>query len=439
VTKAMLKRFLTLGLVLIAMLSTSVAAQPSRKRVPERAPSIEPPEQVSVLPIFLVPAGGPSPTDSQTRALEKHLEICRKRYAEMLGIRDGFRLAPGRPKVVRSRKTLAELHALPEDAAPETVATLLAELKFNRFTCPYILVTVIMNPKENWPAGGGRPLNGGFNTGGGIVILSSNGLDASPNFQSTLQHEVGHGFGLPHVDAYRYDMGNNNSIMSYNPKHHTHGFAPANEPGGLIPEDRRGLALNRRAFSGLTFDRRRDVPAGYTLADLAWIPPMDIPGQPPYAPVVTTGSGDDFGSKAQSIVGGRIFPSVPAEGDKTQTFSGKTMWQSGPAGQTGGWVFVDIKFPAAVTLTKVSVHSQHSGRFHAADQLRIEVPSREEFLPIGETALGNVDQVVPIPQSTSRTWRFWFHAADGKAVVLRGLRFFGRKGEILSPVVPFGE
>jgi hypothetical protein len=435
----MIMRIVNIDLVLIAMLATSVAAQPSQQRVSERGPSIEPPEQVSVVPIFLVPAGGPFPTDSQTRALEKHLEICRKRYAEMLGIGDGFRMAPGRPKVVRSRKTLAELHTLPEDAAPEIVATLLAELRFDRFTCPYILVTVIMNPNENWPAGGGRPLNGGFNTGGGIVILSSNGLDASPNFQSTLQHEVGHAFGLPHADAYRYDMRANASIMSYNPKHHTNGLAPASEPGRLIPEDRRGLALNRRAFSGLTFDRRHDVPAGYALADLAWIPPMDIPGQPRYAPVVTTGSGEDFGSKAQAIVGGRILPSVPAGGDKRVSFSGKTMWQSRPAAQTGGWVFVDVKFPTSVTLTKVSVHSQHSGRYHAADQLRIEVPSQEEFLPIGETALEDVDQIVPIPQSTSRTWRFWFHAADGNAVVLRGLRFFGRKGEILPPVVPFGE
>jgi hypothetical protein len=435
----MIMRFVNMGLVLIAMLATSVAAQPPRQGVSEGGPSIDPPEQISVVPIFLVPAGGPFPTDSQTRALEKHLEICRKRYAEMLGISDGFRMAPGRPRVVRSRKTLAELRTLPEDAAPEIVATLLAELRFNRFTCPYILVTVIMNPKEIWPAGGGRPLNGGFNTGGGIVILSSNGLDASSNFQSTLQHEVGHGFGLPHADAYRYDMRANASIMSYNPKHHTNGLAPASEPGRLIPEDRRGLALNRRAFSGLAFDRRRDVPAGYALADVAWIPPMDIPGQPRYAPVVTTGSGEDFGSMAQAIVGGRILPSVPADGDKRVSFSGKTMWQSGPAAQTGGWVFVDVKFPTAVTLTKVSVHSQHSGRYHAADQLRIEVPSQEEFLLIGEAALENVDQLVSILQSTSRTWRFWFHAADGNAVVLRGLRFFGCKGEILPPVVPFGE
>ncbi len=97
-----------------------------------------------------------------------------------------------------------------------------------------------MNPNDGWPAGGGRPFNGGFNTGGGIVIMSSNGLDRAPNFQSTLQHELGHAFGLPHVDVYGYDMQTNMSMMSYNPSHHTNGFEPSATPGRFIPEDRAG-------------------------------------------------------------------------------------------------------------------------------------------------------------------------------------------------------
>ncbi len=99
---------------------------------------------------------------------------------------------------------------------------------------------------------------------------------------------------------------------------------------------------------------------------------------------------------------------------------------------------VSVTFPAIVILTKVGIHSQHSGRYHAADQLRLEFASRDDFNLVGETALGEVDQVVSIPPTAGRTWRFWLHASDGKAVVLRGLRFFGRKGEILPPVVPFG-
>jgi hypothetical protein len=113
------------------------------------------------------------------------------------------------------------------------------------------------------------------------------------------------------------------------------------------------------------------------------------------------------------------------------------MWQSRPAGANASWVTVDVNFPAAVTLTGIGIHSQHSGH-HAADALRVEVASAGDYVPVGETVLESVDQMVPIPARTARSWRFWFHAADGKAVVLRGLRFFSRNGEIVPPVVPFG-
>src|SRR6516162_5461214 len=224
-----------LGMIVIAMLALPVAGQAARRRAANPEQSLELPDQVSLLHLFFVPDGEPAPTEAQKQALVRHLEVCRKRYAEMLGIRDGFRIAPGGPRVIRSRKTLAELRALPEDAAPEIVATLLAEFKVNRYTCPYIFLATVMNPGQDWPAGGGRPLNGGFDTGGGIVILSSRGLDASPHFQSTLQHELGHGFGLPHVDAYGHDMATSPSLMSYNPRHHTEGFRAAAEPGRLMP------------------------------------------------------------------------------------------------------------------------------------------------------------------------------------------------------------
>jgi hypothetical protein len=450
-------------MIVIASLALPAAGQAARGRAAQPDQSLEPPEQVSVLPLFFVPAAESAPSETQKQALGRHLEVCRKRYAQMLGNRDGFRVAPGGPRVIRSRQTLAELRALPEDAAPEIVATLLTEFEVNRYTCPYVFLATVINPGQDWPAGGGRPLNGGFDTGGGIVVLSSRGLDASPHFQSTLQHELGHGFGLPHVDAYGHDMATSPSLMSYNPRHHTEGFRAAAEPGRLMPEERRGLILNRRAFSGLRFDPRRDVPAGYRLAELAWIPPMSIPGQPSYAPRVSTPSGEDFGSSVRSIVGGRILPSAPPVEGGRPSFDGKFMWQSRPAGANGGWVRVDVTapiavsrptesaaganggwvrvdvvFPAAVTLTRVGVHSQHGGRYHAADALRVEAASAGEFVPVGESALESVDQVVPIPSRTARSWRFWFHATDGKAVVLRGLRFFGRKGEIVPPLVPFG-
>ena len=69
--------------------------------------------------------------------------------------------------------------------------------------------------------------------GGGTVLLSSYEFDRAPNVQSSVQHELGHSFGLPHVDVYGYDMGSNDSLMSYNPKHHTNGLTPSATLGTL--------------------------------------------------------------------------------------------------------------------------------------------------------------------------------------------------------------
>ena len=94
--------------------------------------------------------------------------------------------------------------------------------------------------------------------------MSSFALDRIPNFQSTLQHEIAHTCGLPHVDVYGYGMKTSRSIMAYNPAHKTKGFQPAREPGILIPEDRRGLALCTRMFAKLKFDANRDLPENYS-------------------------------------------------------------------------------------------------------------------------------------------------------------------------------
>jgi hypothetical protein len=121
--------------------------------------------------------------------------------------------------------------------------------------------------------GGGRPINGYFNNGGGIVVLSSYALDNHAFIQSTLQHELGHAFGLVHVDVYGRSMDTDISMMSYNPAHHTNGFVDAAEPGVFGAEDRAALALNQRVFPGLTYGG----PPGATLIALG---PMTLPGLP---------------------------------------------------------------------------------------------------------------------------------------------------------------
>jgi hypothetical protein len=178
--------------------------------------------------------------------------------------------------VYRAPHDLAHYRQQAEGAAQLLTAELLPFFHVDRMTCNSVYVIVVMNPHDDFPQGGGRPINGGFGKGGGALALSTYLLDRMPNFQSTLQHELGHAFGLPHVKEYGYNMRTNASIMSYNPAHHTSGFQPSPTPGTLIPEDRRGLALNQRVFPGLSFDPRRDVPAGYRLQRVVGLGPMTL-------------------------------------------------------------------------------------------------------------------------------------------------------------------
>ncbi len=244
------------------------------------AADYRPPKEVKVLPVFFVVKGESSPTEQQAATLQKHLAWAQTRYKQMLKGRDTFALAASKPQVYHAEHDAAYYRAQSEGAAPQMVDELLRHYKYNRYNCPLIFVAIVMNSRDDYPCGGARPFNGGINTGGGIVEMLSYGLDRAPSFQSTLQHELGHAFGLPHVDVYGYDMGTNLSLMSYNPAHHTHGFEPSKTPGILIAEDVHALALNRRVFPRLRFDAKTDVPQGYTMRKIVTLGPMEIPGHP---------------------------------------------------------------------------------------------------------------------------------------------------------------
>ncbi|MEK6610036.1 MAG: hypothetical protein AABZ35_03850, partial [Gemmatimonadota bacterium] len=184
-------------------------------------------------PIFFAPEGASLPSAEQRARLARHLAWARARYTELLGGRDSLALDTA-TVVVQGRMPPAFYRGRPEDGVPEIVAELLDHFRVSRFSCPWVLVVVVMNPRDDFPTGGGRPLNGGLGTGGGLVVLSSFALDRVPNVQSTIQHELGHAFGLPHADGYGRDMRTDPSLMSYNPAHHTDGFRPSGTPGVLV-------------------------------------------------------------------------------------------------------------------------------------------------------------------------------------------------------------
>jgi hypothetical protein len=392
-----------------------------------------PPRAISVLPVFFVPSRQPSPSQDQLKRLMRHLKWSQARYRELLGHGTTFAIAEEKPRVYRSDRTLEFYRAQPMASAPQVVSELLTAFHYNRYNCPFVLLVVMMNPKDDFPSGGGRTLNGGYNTGGGIAVFSSFALDRIRYFQSTLQHELGHAFGLPHVDKYGYDMKANASMMSYNPRHHTRGFTPSPTPGKFIPEDLRGLALNTRAFPGLHFDPEKDIPRGYSIAQrIMTLRPMSIPGQPD-GPVVTTRSGEEYGSKVANIVQGRI---AENERNGKVTFDSKTMWHS--AKSATGWVAAQIAFPYDAELTRIVVHSQHSGQYHIAKAVRVAVGDNGEHLrQVIEKNLDSADSEVSFPATKGRVWQVELRADETGQVVVRGLQFFSGEDELFPPLVPY--
>ena len=243
--------------------------------------------KVQVKPVILIPSDTKNIPYWHGVVLLKHLEWARARYQELLQGKDTFSLAEGEPLELKSRHSSNEFLAAEDGGAAMAVLELMAHDKVGRFNCPFIYVVMVENTGRKIP-GGGRPINGYVNTGGGVFIASADTLEL-PNFQSTLQHELGHSFGLVHVDAYGYSMKDNASIMSYNEAHHTDGWKPSKTSGGLIPEDYRLLGLNRRVFPNFRADPKL-TPANYKLfPTIVMLPPMKLNGQPDYT---TSGSAE---------------------------------------------------------------------------------------------------------------------------------------------------
>ncbi|MDR3691735.1 MAG: hypothetical protein P4L46_20315 [Fimbriimonas sp.] len=231
--------------------------------------------RLTVKPVFFVPKDASIPASDVGERFMRQMKIAQARYFELLGGLDTFQLAP-KMTVVRSKTTIAELEKQPSGAAEFVVKELMAHDHVDRWSCPYVYVAFFVGTGDYPGGGGGRPINGGHNNGGGIIILSASLMDSVPNAQSTLQHELGHAFGLPHVDVYGYDMIGNDSIMSYNPKHHSDFFHQSPNPGNLIPEDMRGLAQNKWAFPNYRFNTKADVPANYTMRSDVTLGPMGL-------------------------------------------------------------------------------------------------------------------------------------------------------------------
>ena len=82
--------------------------------------------------------------------------------------------------------------------------------------------------------------------------------DTPTFFQAASIHELGHAFGLVHVDCFGYNQRNNASIMSYDPRWDTRGLTSSR--GRFHPEDFFMLAQNKFAFPHFQFVRTKHDP-----------------------------------------------------------------------------------------------------------------------------------------------------------------------------------
>jgi hypothetical protein len=129
--------------------------------------------------------------------------------------------------------------------------------------------------------GNGRTFNGPPNSGGGYAALEYSSLtnETPYPFLSTFVHEIGHALGLTHPDCYGHNMTISNSVMSYNPKHHTNKLIQASDPGNFSPEEFFELSLNKRAFPNFNFletvhDPNNKMPTLETIQH-CFLGPMD--------------------------------------------------------------------------------------------------------------------------------------------------------------------
>ncbi|HEY4263465.1 MAG TPA: LamG-like jellyroll fold domain-containing protein, partial [Schlesneria sp.] len=388
------------------------------------------PDRIEVLPVAFVPLGEQSPTADEQKLFMKHLQLAQDRFRVMLD-GDSFDLAESKVQIIKGQKPLDFYRRPPERGAPDIVSELLTHLRLTRFNCPYVFCILLMNSKDNFPEGGGRSINGGINTGGGMMYIASWELTHNTHFQTTLQHELGHAFGLAHVDVYGYDMKTNASIMSYNPAHHCQGLKPSSTPGALIPEDRRGLALNDRVFANTTFNQIRDVPFGYALSKrIVPLGPMTLPGQPDFYPQITTTGGEDVFSKVINIVRAEIKPSA----GPGITYDPGTMWHSKPL--PDGKATLEITFPFPVTLTAIAIHSQHSGIHHETTAMRLETNDQTRTLVV-EKPVKSIDETVTFAPTEATKWSLTLTAGASRILVMRGLQFFNGEEEICPHMVPY--
>lgn len=216
-----------------------------------------------VQPVFFLP------TDNATYSREEmsrfsdllfaHLNLASEHWRRILRT-DTFEITRDGARVYFARRP-GSYYTMPKaaDAAHLMLKELFDEYGDNRNTSRFIYLVIYARPAgalQGEILGGARTMNGMPGTGGAFAHLELSSLltDKPYPFQSTLVHELGHAFGLTHPSCYGYPLSENDSVMSYNPRHHSRGLPASPGPGELNPEEYYAIALNRLAFPSFVFN-----------------------------------------------------------------------------------------------------------------------------------------------------------------------------------------
>ncbi|MFK7768179.1 MAG: hypothetical protein AB8B55_13225 [Mariniblastus sp.] len=143
---------------------------------------------------------------------------------------------------------------------------------------------------------------------------------------------------------------------------------------------------------------------------------------------VSTDSGEAFKSSINNIVQGKI-PRSRIQ-DKL-SFDPGNMWHSDKL--ESGWATIELEFPERVTLDKIQIYSQHTGKNHLVVAAKVfTVAGRESKLLVEAEGLKQ-DDSLRFPSAESKKWKLKLQAGKSKKVVIRGLRFFDSERELYPP------
>jgi len=296
-----MKRFLFPGFLFFALLMAATSGL-----------SATIPQRLVVLPVLFIPKDvhvSEQELKNYADKLQSHLKLAQDKYKALLET-DTFAISEKKYNFCHAAHDSAfydlqvEKQALSAAGRGKPVAMdcshimakeLLDWNHDNRMDSRTVYLMLFMRPNNQAPGshpfGGARTFNGPPNTGGGYVELEMYGLlhDDTGRFQSTLVHELGHGFGLLHVDSFGYNISTNDSVMSYNTKHWTKGLQPS-PAGAFNPEEYYMLSLNKLAFPNFRFIENKHNPQHKSMKDVEshHLGPMD-PSIGPFRQVVGKG------------------------------------------------------------------------------------------------------------------------------------------------------